>query len=73
LGLAPNLVDDIFETLKFLVTDNQASILLVEQNAETALEISNRGYVLENGHIAMSGSSQELLNSAEIQKAYLGI
>lgn len=73
LGLAPNLVDDIFETLKFLVTDNNASILLVEQNAETALEISNRGFVLENGHIVMSGSSQELLNSREIQKAYLGI
>jgi len=73
LGLAPNLVDEIFDTLKVLISKNNASILLIEQNAETALEISDRAYVLENGHIVMTGASKDLLGNPEIQKAYLGI
>ena len=73
LGLAPIIVDQIFETLTDIVKKNDSTILLVEQNAQTALEISDRGYVLENGSIKLSGTSQELLHSAEVQRAYLGI
>ncbi len=73
LGLAPIIVDQIFETLTHIAKESQSTILLIEQNAQTALEISDRGYVLENGHLVLSGSSQELLASAEIQKAYLGL
>ena len=73
LGLAPIIVDQIFETLTDIVKKNDSTILLVEQNAQTALEISDRGYVLENGSIKLSGTSQELLHSAEVQRAYLGV
>lgn len=73
LGLAPIIVDQIFETLTQIAKESQSTILLIEQNAQTALEISDRGYVLENGHLVLSGSSRELLESAEIQKAYLGL
>lgn len=73
LGLAPIIVDQIFETLTQIAKESRSTILLIEQNAQTALEISDRGYVLENGHLVLSGSSQELLESAEIQKAYLGL
>lgn len=73
LGLAPIIVDQIFETLTSSIRDNNSTILLIEQNAQTALEISDRGYVLENGHIVLAGSNTELLNSSEIQKAYLGL
>jgi len=76
LGLAPIIVDQIFETLSGIIRDNSAgdsAILLIEQNAQTALEVSDRGYVLENGHLVLEGDSKDLLNSAEIQKAYLGL
>lgn len=73
LGLAPIIVDQIFETLTQIAKESQSTILLIEQNAQTALEISDRGYVLENGHLVISGSSRELLESSEIQKAYLGL
>ena len=73
LGLAPVIVDQIFEILTQIVHENHSTILLVEQNAQTALEISDRGYVLENGHIVLEGDSKELLESPEIQKAYLGL
>lgn len=73
LGLAPVIVDQIFEILTQIVRENHSTILLVEQNAQTALEISDRGYVLENGHIVLEGDSKELLESPEIQKAYLGL
>lgn len=72
LGLAPIIVEQIFETISS-ITKEGTSILLVEQNAQTALEISNRGVVLENGHISLTGTSRELLNSPEVQKAYLGL
>ncbi len=73
LGLAPVIVDQIFETLAKITRENESTILLIEQNAQTALEISDRGYVLENGHIVLEGTSEELLNSQEIQKSYLGL
>lgn len=73
LGLAPVFVDQIFETLSKITRENNSTILLIEQNAQTALEISDRGYVLENGHVVLEGSSKMLLGSQEIQKSYLGL
>jgi branched-chain amino acid transport system ATP-binding protein len=71
LGLAPNLVLMIFELIKKINSEG-ITILLVEQNANMALLISNRAYVLETGRIALSGESKKLLNDENIKKAYLG-
>ena len=71
MGLAPILVDQIFSIIKDLHAAG-TTILLVEQNASKALEISDRAYVLETGKITLSGSGSELMNSPEVQKAYLG-
>ncbi|SMB91930.1 amino acid/amide ABC transporter ATP-binding protein 2, HAAT family [Thermanaeromonas toyohensis ToBE] len=72
LGLAPVIVENLINTVKE-IREQGVSILLVEQNAQLALEISNRTYVLEGGRIVLSGLSQELLNEESIKKAYLGI
>ncbi len=71
MGLAPILVEQIFEIIKEL---HQAgvTILLVEQNAQMALSIADRAYVLETGTISMSGNADELLHNDAVQKAYLG-
>lgn len=71
MGLAPILVKEIFEIIKE-VNKSGVTILLVEQNAKMALSISNRAYVLETGHIVMSGKSSELLENELVKKAYLG-
>jgi branched-chain amino acid transport system ATP-binding protein len=71
LGLAPNLVMLIFELIRE-IRKQGVTILLVEQNANMALLISNRAYVLETGRIALSGESKKLLNDESIKKAYLG-
>jgi branched-chain amino acid transport system ATP-binding protein len=71
LGLAPNLVLMIFELIQE-INKQGVTILLVEQNANMALSISNRTYVLETGRIALSGESGQLLNDENIKKAYLG-
>ncbi len=71
MGLAPILVDQIFEIIKELNAAG-TTILLVEQNASKALEISDRAYVLETGSVTLSGTGKELANSPEVQKAYLG-
>ena len=71
MGLAPILVDQIFEIIKELHR-NGTTILLVEQNARAALQIADRGYVLETGKIVTSGTGKELLDSPAIKKAYLG-
>ena len=73
LGLAPVIVDQIFEILKRLRAEENLTVLLVEQNAQLALENSDRAYVLENGQISVSGPAEELLHSEAIQKAYLGL
>ncbi len=70
LGLAPILVEEVFEVIQ-KIRESGVTILLVEQNAKKALEISDRGYVLQKGQIIFQGSSQELLNSKEIREAYL--
>lgn len=72
LGLAPVVVDDVYRTLD-VMKQQGSSMLVIEQNLTKALTISNRGYVLETGHIQMTGPSRELLNNKDIQKAYLGI
>ena len=71
LGLAPILVQDIFGAISE-INRRGTTILLVEQNAYAALRIADRGYVLANGKILMSGRAKELLENEEIQKAYLG-
>ena len=71
MGLAPILVDQIFEIIKELHKQG-TTILLVEQNASKALEISDRAYVLETGSITLSGTGAELASSDEVRKAYLG-
>lgn len=71
MGLAPILVQQIFDIIKELHVAG-TTILLVEQNAEMALEIANRAYVLESGRIKLSGTGEELAKSDEIKKAYLG-
>jgi branched-chain amino acid transport system ATP-binding protein len=71
LGLAPIFVDSIFETIQ-QINDQGTTILLVEQNAQLALQYSNRGYVLETGEIALAGISQDLLTNEQVRKAYLG-
>lgn len=72
LGLAPVIVDDMFDIIVRLNKEKNIPVLLVEQNAFMALSISNRTYVLENGFIKTSGDSSELIQSDEIRKAYLG-
>ena len=71
MGLAPVLVRDIFETLKEINAQG-TTILLVEQNANMALKLANRGYVLETGDIVLEGTSAELAANPEVKKAYLG-
>jgi len=71
LGLAPNLVKQIFLMIQD-INRKGISILLIEQNANMALKISNRAYVLENGMVKLSGTSSSLLNNADVKKAYLG-
>ena len=71
MGLAPILVDQIFEIIKEL-HKNGTTILLVEQNARKALQIADRAYVLETGNITLTGTGAELASSDAVKKAYLG-
>ncbi|MBS6462895.1 MAG: ABC transporter ATP-binding protein [Ruminococcus sp.] len=71
MGLSPILVDLVFDIIKEF-HGNGTTILLVEQNAGKALEISDRAYVLESGRIVLTGTGSELANSDEVKKAYLG-
>ena len=71
LGLAPKFITRIFLTLRELQKEGK-TILLVEQNARQALQVADRGYVMERGRIVLSGSGQELLNMPEVQRTYLG-
>jgi branched-chain amino acid transport system ATP-binding protein len=73
LGLAPMMVRRIFETIEKINTENKTTIFLVEQNANLALKIANRGYVMENGRITITDSAASLLANEDVKKAYLGI
>ena len=72
LGIAPLLVKTIFEKVVEINRERGITILLVEQNANLALEISHRGYVLETGHIILEGDSASLRKNTDIERAYLG-
>ncbi len=72
LGLAPKIVEKIFEIITLINKDENVTIFLVEQNANEALLHSHRGYVLENGEVTMSGDSKTLRNDNRIIEAYLG-
>jgi ABC-type branched-subunit amino acid transport system ATPase component len=72
LGLAPNIVDRVMEVVKAINQDG-TSVLLVEQDVVLALEIADRAYVLENGHIVVSGPAAQLRHDPAIRKAYLGV
>jgi branched-chain amino acid transport system ATP-binding protein len=71
LGLAPQFVDRIFQVIQE-INEAGVSLLLVEQNANMALQVAHQAYVLETGSIVMQGSGRELLESPEVRKAYLG-
>ncbi|MCL2463350.1 MAG: ATP-binding cassette domain-containing protein, partial [Defluviitaleaceae bacterium] len=72
LGLAPILVNSIFETLR-KIADAGTTVLLVEQDVNHSLSLSDRGYVLEHGHVALEGKASELMDNKHIKTAYLGI
>ena len=73
LGLAPIVVEDVFAAVRELNTRDQLTIMLVEQNVVQSLALADRGYVLENGRIVMSGSGRELLADDGVRRAYVGI
>ena len=71
LGLAPLIVEEIFQIIR-RIRDDGTAILLVEQNANMALAISDHGYVLESGQVLISGTAAELMRDPQVQQAYLG-
>lgn len=71
LGLAPLIVRDIFDIIQ-RINEQGVTVLLIEQNANAALKIAHRGYVLQTGHMTLSGTGQELLNDESVREAYLG-
>ncbi len=73
LGLAPIIVHNIFEIIKRINEERKTTIFLVEQNANMALKIADKGYVLQNGMIKMADSAERLLANEEVRKAYLGL
>jgi branched-chain amino acid transport system ATP-binding protein len=72
LGLGPMLVEEIFDIVKRINSEEKASILLVEQNASAALELAEYGYVMENGRIVLDGPSYQLKENEDVKEFYLG-
>ena len=73
MGLAPQIVQEVFEIVKDLNTKEQVSFLLAEQNTNVALKYSNYGYILENGRIVMDGEAASLANNEDVKEFYLGV
>ncbi len=73
LGLAPLIVQQIFGMIRKINEENRTTILLVEQNANMALRIAHRGYVMENGRITLQGAAASLLDNDDVKRAYLGL
>jgi branched-chain amino acid transport system ATP-binding protein len=73
LGLAPLVVKRIFDIITQINQENNTTIFLVEQNANMALKVAHRGYVMENGNISLSDTARNLMKNEEVRKAYLGI
>jgi len=72
LGLAPQIVDAIFEAIIGLNRDSQMTVLLVEQNAQLALQVATYGYIIENGRIVLDGTAEKLRSNSDVQEFYLG-
>jgi branched-chain amino acid transport system ATP-binding protein len=72
LGLAPQIVDAIFEAIQGLNRDAGMTVLLVEQNAQLALQVASYGYILENGRIVLDGPAERLRANDDVQEFYLG-
>ena len=72
MGLAPLMVQEIFRVLELLRREQGTTILLVEQNAKAALKLADRGYVMETGKISLEGPADELMENADVKRAYLG-
>nr|WP_321255125.1 ABC transporter ATP-binding protein [uncultured Pseudodesulfovibrio sp.] len=73
LGLAPLLVEEIFDIIKKINAEEGVTILLVEQNARAALSVAQQAYIMENGRVVMDGTAAELLNNPDVQEFYLGM
>ena len=73
LGLAPLIVKQIFEIIKKINAESKTTIFLVEQNANMALKVAHRGYVMETGRVSMADTAENLLVNDQVRKAYLGI
>lgn len=73
LGLAPLIVEEIFNIIRQINAEEKTSILLVEQNARMALEISSYAYVLENGRVVLDGTAEQLMQNEDIKEFYLGL
>lgn len=73
LGLAPLIVRQIFEVISTINRENGTTVFLVEQNANLALQLANRGYVMETGRITMTDTTDKLMDNEEVRKAYLGV
>jgi branched-chain amino acid transport system ATP-binding protein len=73
LGLAPLIIKQIFEIIRKINEENGTTIFLVEQNANQALKLAHRGYVMENGRITFSDTAEHLLDNEKVRKAYLGL
>ena len=71
MGLSPIMVQKIFDTVRSIAAEG-VTILLIEQNAKLALEVSHRGYVMESGEITLSGNASDLLHDPKVRAAYLG-
>lgn len=72
LGLAPILIKDIFETVR-KIADQGTTVLMVKQDVKHSLSLSDRGYVLEHGRVAMEGKAEDLIDDPHVKDAYLGI
>jgi branched-chain amino acid transport system ATP-binding protein len=73
LGLSPLMVERVFELVLSLARQKGIAVLLVEQNVGDALGMADRGYVIERGRVVKSGTGQQLLSDADVQRAYLGL
>jgi branched-chain amino acid transport system ATP-binding protein len=73
LGLAPIIIQQIFDIIRKINHDNNTTIFLVEQNANQALKLADRGYVMENGRITITDTAENLLDNEQVKKAYLGL
>lgn len=73
LGLAPIIIDEVFDKIQQLNKETGLTVLLVEQNAFLALDVADRAYVLNTGNITLEGTGQELAENASVQEEYLGV